>query len=306
MTFGRQADERTSHSILDKAYDAGINFIDTADAYPMGGGWELAGRTEEILRSWLQAKRQAVILATKGGGRVGPHPWDQGGSRKHLLDAIDASLKRLGTDYVDIYYLHQPDPSTPIDETLEALSEIVRSGRARYVGCSNLPAYQVVRALGRSDARGLVRLRCVQHRYNLLYRQPELELLPMCREEGLAVMTYNPLAGGLLTGKHDRSVRPTSGRFEIVPFYRDRYWHEREFDAVTAIAPVAGELGVEMATLAVAWVLANDVVTSPLIGASTPGQLDATLAAAECSLPGQVKSRLDELTASFRLSEALR
>jgi aryl-alcohol dehydrogenase (NADP+) len=306
MTLGSQCDKETSHAILDRAYDVGINFIDTADAYPMNSAPEGTGATEQIVGEWLRGRRQRVIVASKAGGRVGPDPWDQGGSRKHLLSAVDATLRRLGTDYLDIYYLHQPDPFTPIDETLEAFDYIVRSGRARYIGCSNLLAYQIARALGRSETRNLVRFSCVQPRYNLLFRQPELEILPLCVEEGLAVVSYNPLAGGLLTGKHDRSARPSTGRFGIVPMYQERYWHDREFDVVEAIKSMAHAAGVAPATLAVAWILANPVVTSPIIGASEPRQLDATLAAADWSLPKDLKTRLDEVTTPFRVSGALR
>ena len=303
MTFGGQCDERTSHAILDKAFAAGVTFIDTADVYPLAGGIQAAGTTERIVGTWLKGKREQVIIASKGGYAVGPRPWDQGNTRKHLLDAIDGTLRRLGTDYVDVYYLHRPD-ATPVDETLEALDTIVRSGRARYIGCSNYLAYQIAVALGRSDLRGLARFACVQPRYNLLYRAAELELFPLCQAEGLAVITFNPLAGGLLTGKHDRSRAPESGRFKVSQ-YQDRYWHDREFDAVGQLAPFAQQAGVSLATLAVAWTLANPLVTAPIIGASSPEQLDATLAAAEWQMPAEVKMQLDAISAPFRLSAAL-
>ena len=152
MTFGVQCDEAASRAILDRAAALGITFLDTADVYPLGGTAATVGRTEEILGRWLRGRRPQFIVATKGFGATGPNPWDQGLSRKHLLDAIDGSLRRLGTDYVDLYQIHHPDPDTPIDETLEAFDAIVRAGKARYVGCSNLPAWQTARALGRSDA----------------------------------------------------------------------------------------------------------------------------------------------------------
>ena len=210
MTFGLQCDEGMSHKILDRALAGGITFIDTSDVYPLGGGLDTAGQTEEIIGRWLPGRRADVILATKGFGATGPRPWDRGNSRKHLLDAIDASLRRLGTDYVDLYQLHHPD-DTPIDESLRALDDIVRAGKARYVGCSNFFAWQVARALGRSELLRLARFDCVQPRYNLLFRQIERELLPLCQEEGLGVIPYNPLAGGLLTGKHRREAGPTAG-----------------------------------------------------------------------------------------------
>jgi aryl-alcohol dehydrogenase-like predicted oxidoreductase len=213
MTFGLQTEENVSRSILDKAADAGMTFIDTADVYPLGGDEKLAGQTEEIVGRWLKGKRDRFIIATKAVGKVGPSPWDQGASRKHLLDAIDASLRRLGTDYVDLYQLHTDDRETPLDETLEAMDAIVQSGKARYVGVSNFLAYRLARALGRADVLRVTRFVSVQPRYNLLFRQIERELLPLADEEKLAVIPYNPLAGGLLTGKHRHDTSPTEGRF---------------------------------------------------------------------------------------------
>jgi len=195
MTFGLQTDEETSIKILDTAAEAGINFLDTADVYPLGGGLPTAGRTEEIIGRWLKGKREHFIVATKAVGKVGSAPWDQGSSRKHILDAIDASLRRLGTDYVDLYQLHSDDASTPLDETLEALDTIVRAGKVRYIGVSNFLAYRLARALGRADVRHLTRFVSIQPRYNLLFREIERELLPLAQEEGLAVIPYNPLAG---------------------------------------------------------------------------------------------------------------
>ena len=208
MTFGLQCDEAQSHSILDKAAEGGIDFLDTADVYPLGGGRATVGRTEEIVGGWLKGKRQNYVVATKCFGQTGPKPWDQGMSRKHILDAIDASLKRLGTDYVDLYQLHGVDPGTPIDEALEALDSVVKAGKARYIGVSNWPAFRIARAVGRSEINHYARIDSVQPRYNLLFRTFERDLLPLCEEEGIAVIPYNPLAGGLLTGKHDRSAAP--------------------------------------------------------------------------------------------------
>ena len=216
MTFGLQCDERQSHAILDAAAAGGVDFLDAADVYPLGGGHNTAGRTEEIVGTWLRGKRHQYVLATKCVGAMGPKPWDQGMSRKHILDAIDASLRRLGTDYVDLYQLHSYDPATPIDEALEALDTVVRHGKARYVGVSNWPAYKVARAIGRSELRNLASIRSVQPRYNLLFRSFERDLLPLCAEEGVAVIPYNPLAGGLLTGKHDGEAPPPEGsRFQL-------------------------------------------------------------------------------------------
>jgi aryl-alcohol dehydrogenase-like predicted oxidoreductase len=314
MTFGLQTDEPVAREILAKAASAGVNFIDTADVYPLGGGLETVGRTEEIVGRWLNApgsgRRQRFILATKAVGKVGPNPWDQGASRKHLLDAIDASLKRLQTDYVDLYQLHSDDANTPLDETLEALDAIVKSGRARYIGVSNFLAYRVARAIGRTQLLRLTPLVSVQPRYSLLFREIERELLPLSREEGLGVIPYNPLAGGLLSGKYAPGASPQDHtRFTLGTagaVYQDRYWNERCFATVTRLQRLADEAGVSLATLSVAWVMANPLITAPLLGASRPEQLDATLAAARYTLEPDLKQRLDDLTAEYRKGDAPR
>ena len=309
MTFGLQCDERQSHAILDAAAAGGVDFLDAADVYPLGGGHNTAGRTEEIVGTWLRGKRHQYVLATKCVGAMGPKPWDQGMSRKHILDAIDASLRRLGTDYVDLYQLHSYDPATPIDEALEALDTVVRHGKARYVGVSNWPAYKVARAIGRSELRNLASIRSVQPRYNLLFRSFERDLLPLCAEEGVAVIPYNPLAGGLLTGKHDGDAPPPEGsRFQLGTAgarYQDRYWHGQQFETIKALRGVAAEAGMSMATMAMRWVLSHPAVTAPIIGASRPEQLADTLAAAEHGpLPGEMKARLDDLTVAWRAVDA--
>ena len=310
MTFGLQCDEHTSHAILDSAADQGITFLDTADVYPLGGTLETKGRTEEIVGRWLRGKRDRFVLATKCSGQMGPAPWDQGTSRKHVLAAIDASLKRLGTDYVDLYQVHHFDAGTPLDETVEAFDAVVKSGKARYVGVSNFQAYRVARALGRSETLGVTRLVSVQPRYNLLFRQIERELLPLCQEEGLAVIPYNPLAGGLLTGKHKRDAPPLEGsRFTLGTagkMYVQRYWRESELDTVSAFVQLAADNGLEPATLAVAWVLAHPAVTAPLVGASKPEQLKASAAAVELQLDPTLKARLDDLTHDYRMGDAAR
>jgi aryl-alcohol dehydrogenase (NADP+) len=308
MTFGLQCDEQTSRAILDAAAEGGISFLDSADVYPLGGSLETVGRTEEILGRWLAGRRDDYVVATKCWGATGTRPWDRGASRRHILAAAEASLRRLKTDYIDLYQLHSYDPDTPIDETLSALDDLVHSGKVRYIGCSNFLAYQLARALGRSEALGLARLESVQPRYNLLFRQIERELLPLADQEGVAVIPYNPIAGGLLTGKHDRQQAP-DGRFTLGTagqLYRDRYWHEREFDTVERLRPLASEAGVSLATLAVQWLLANPVVTSAIVGASRPEQLADSLAAAETPLDPELKIRLDELTAVYRQGDAAR
>ncbi len=309
MTFGLQCDEARSNAIMDRAADGGIDFFDTADVYPLGGGISAAGRTEEIVGAWMKGKRHDFILATKCVGAMGTKPWDQGMSRKHVLDAVDQSLRRLGTDYVDLYQLHRYDPRTSIDEVLEALDTIVRSGKARYVGVSNWPAHKLARAIGRSETRNLVRIVSSQPRYNLLFRSYERDLLPMCAEERIAVIPYNPLAGGMLTGKHDGAAPPPEGsRFtlgEAGPRYQERYWNRREFETVEALKPAAAEAGMTMARMAMRWVLSNPAITAPIVGASRPEQLADSLAAAdEGPLPADLKARLDDLTHEWRAVDA--
>ena len=314
MTFGLQTDEATSFRILHRATEGGINFLDTADVYPLGGTVETTGRTEEIIGNWMQSKgagaRSRFIVATKAANKVGPNPWDQGNSRKHLLDAIDASLKRLQTDHVDLYQLHHDDPNTPLDESLEAFDVIVRSGRARYIGVSNFPPYRLARAIGIAALHRLTQFVSVQPRYSLLFREIERELLPLASEEGLGVIPYNPLAGGLLTGKYAPGAKPEDNtRFTLGTagsMYQDRYWNERSFATVSQLHKLADDAGVPLATLAVAWVMANPLITAPLLGASRPEQLDATLAAAEYKLPDDLKQRLDDLTADYRKGDAPR
>jgi aryl-alcohol dehydrogenase-like predicted oxidoreductase len=310
MTFGLQSDETASRAILDRAAEAGVTFIDTADVYPLGGDTRTVGRTEAIVGRWLEGRRGQFILATKAVGKMGPQAWNQGASRKHLLDAIDASLRRLGTDYVDLYQLHSDDAATPLDETLEALDSIVRSGKARYVGVSNFLAYRLARALGRAEARNLTSIVSVQPRYSLLFREIERELLPLAAEDRLGVISYNPLAGGLLTGKHTFASGPAQGtRFTLgnaAERYQERYWHEREFQTVEQLHEAVTASGIPLTTASVAWVLANPVVTSAIIGASRPEQLAETLRAAEIRLDPALKQQLDELTAEYRRGDSTR
>jgi aryl-alcohol dehydrogenase-like predicted oxidoreductase len=310
MTFGLQTDEATAHQILTKAASAGVNFLDTADVYPLGGDLTTVGRTEEIVGRWLKGQRGSYVVATKAVGRMGPNSWDQGASRKHLLDAIDASLRRLQTDYVDLYQLHSDDAATPLDEALEALDAIVRSGKARYVGVSNFLAYRVATALGRSELKGWTRIVSLQPRYSLLFREIERELLPLALEEGVGVIPYNPLAGGLLTGKHKSGSAPTPGtRFTLgaaAERYQDRYWNDRAFSTVQNLERLAGEAGTPLTTLAIAWTLANPAITAPLLGASRPEQLDDSLAAATYRLDPALKQKLDDLTVDYRRGDAAR
>jgi aryl-alcohol dehydrogenase-like predicted oxidoreductase len=310
MTFGLQCDEERSRAILDHAADLDVTFLDTADVYPLGGDLTTAGRTEEIVGRWLAGRRDQFVVATKCFGPMGTRPWDMGNSRRHIMDAIDASLRRLQTDFVDLYQLHFDDPGVPLDETLQAMDDLVRAGKVRYIGCSNFLAYRLARAIGRSETLGLARFDAVQPRYNLLFREFERELLPLCLDEGVGVIPYNPIAGGMLSGKHDRSKPPEEGtRFTLgnaARTYQDRYWHDNVFDTVDQLVKVADEAGFPLATLAVAWVLQHPAITSPIVGASRPEQLDATVAAVNTSLDADLVATLNDLTAPYRRGDAPR
>jgi len=310
MTFGLQCDEPTSFAILDRAAEGGIDFLDSSDAYPLGGELSTRGLTEEIIGRWLRGKRDRWIVATKCFAPTGPAPFDAGNSRKHIMSAVEASLRRLQTDYIDLYQLHGYDRNTPIDETLSALNDLVHAGKVRYVGCSNFLTYQLVRAVGRTETLGLVRLDSVQPRYNLLFREIEREMLPYCTEDGIGVIPYNPIAGGLLSGKHVRTSPPPEGsRFTLGwagPMYQQRYWQDRQFDTVEELQKLADEARVSLVTLSVAWVLANTAITAPIVGASRPDQLDASIAATEYQLDEALKAKLDDATHDYRLGDSAR
>jgi len=310
MTFGLQVDEPASRAILDHAAESGVTFIDTADAYPLGGGLDTAGRTEEIVGRWLSAKRDEFVVATKCFAPMGRQPWQMGNSRRHIMDAVDASLRRLQTDYIDLYQLHFDDPGVPIDESLGALDDLVHAGKVRYIGCSNFLAYRLALALGRSELRGIARFDSVQPRYNLLFREFERELFPLCIEQGVGVIPYNPIAGGMLSGKHDRAKPPEEGtRFTLgnaARTYQDRYWHDNVFDTVDELVKIASDAGMPLPTLAVAWTLQHPAITSPIVGASRPEQLDATLAAVDAKLDADLVARLNEVTAPYRRGDAPR
>lgn len=290
MTFGFQVDEARSRVILDTAFDRGLIFLDTADAYPLGGSLETVGETERILGRWMRKRghRDQLIIATKcfAPTRRGPNNW--GLSRQHIMASIEASLARLGVDHVDLYQAHGFDPNTPIEETLRAFEDIVRMGKARYIGCSNYPAWRLGEALRAAERLGVSGYVSVQPRYNLLYREIETELLPLCVDQGLGVIVYNPLAGGFLSGKYRPGQQPQAGtRFTLgsaADRYQARYWDEAQFAAVEALKAVVQDRGLELVSVAVAWVLAQPGITSALIGASGPEQLDANLAALDVEL----------------------
>ncbi len=305
MTFGNQADEQTSFGIMDVADQAGVNFFDTADVYPLGGDTDANGRTEEIVGRWIKEKkaRERIVLATKCRGRMGPGPNDEGLSRKHILRACDESLRRLQTDYIDLYQTHAPDPDTPIEETLRALDDLVRAGKVRYAGCSNHPAWQLADALWASDKHNLsARFDCVQPRYNLLFRMIEDEILPLCRAHGVGVIAYNPLAGGMLTGRYQagQTKQPlaaeNANRFTLKnsgALYRRRYWNEAVLEAVSELGAFFTGRSKSLTHVALAWVLARPDVTCAIVGASRPEQLTDSLRGVETVLDDEEMSACD-------------
>jgi aryl-alcohol dehydrogenase-like predicted oxidoreductase len=300
MTFGNQADEATAFAIIDVADIAGVTFFDTADAYPLGGDLHTAGRTEEIVGRWLKERgaRERIVLATKCRGTMGPQPNDEGLSRKHIISACDASLRRLQTDYIDLYQAHAPDPTTPIEETLRAFDDLVRAGKVRYVGCSNYPAWQLAEALWTSDKLGLARFDCDQPRYNLLFRMIEDEILPLCRSQGVGVIAYNPLAGGMLTGRY-RQMRniETNTRFGLKnsgELYQRRYWNDVIFTVVDALAGLIESRGKSLTHVALAWVLAQPGISSAILGASKPAQLEDSLRGVDLALDDVERQACDD------------
>ncbi len=309
MTFGYQCDDATSFAIMDTAVEAGITLFDTADVYPVGAPPDSVGRTEEIIGQWLASRGHDVLLASKCFYPTGQRAWHQGNGRHNIRRSIEGTLRRLGVDHLDLYQIHAWDPHTPIDETLLAMEDLVRSGLVRYVGCSNVLAYQLARSLGRSEVLGVCRFESVQPRYNLLFREIERELLPLCSEESIAVIPYNPLAGGLLTGKHQPGTPTPGTRFTLgyaATRYQDRYWHTDMFDTVEQLRPLAAEAGLTLAQLAVAWVLAHPNITSPILGASRPEQLTEAVEAMHHSLDEDLKHRLDVITHDYRFGDHAR
>jgi aryl-alcohol dehydrogenase-like predicted oxidoreductase len=280
-------DEEASRPILTKAVEAGINFFDTANVYSDGTSEEIVGR---ILGELVP--RHELVLATKVHGRMHPGPNGAGLSRKAIMTEIDASLRRLGTDYIDLYQIHRFDYDVPIEETIEALHDIVKAGKARYIGASSMFAWQFATMLHTSEANGWTRFATMQNYVNLLYREEEREMLPLCEAEGVGVIPWSPLARGRLTRPWDTST----GRSETDTFGATLYKHTAEADrqVVERVGEIAGERGVPMAQVALAWVLAKDVVSAPIVGATKPEQLDDAIAAAELSLADDEIARLEE------------
>ncbi|MFN3649474.1 MAG: aldo/keto reductase [Armatimonadota bacterium] len=290
MMFGGPTDAAESARILGRALDAGINFVDTANMYN-------AGESEVVTGRAIASRRAEVVLATKARNPMGTGPNDQGLSRLHLIRACEESLRRLGTDYVDLYYLHAPDYGTPLEESLEAMEKLVRDGKVLYPACSNYYAYQVAQMLGIQERRGFTRLACVQPLYNLVNREIEVELLPCCRDEGLGVVVYSPLARGVLTGKYLPGQPPPEGSRAA---RGDRRIHQTElreesFEIAQQLRPLAERHGVPLSQLALAWTLANPLVTSAIVGPRTLEQLEDGLAALEVKLTAEDEQAVNEL-----------
>jgi aryl-alcohol dehydrogenase-like predicted oxidoreductase len=288
MTFGAQADQASAQRMVDCCLDAGINFFDTANVYNRGAA-------ETILGKALKGRREKVVVASKVRGKMGDAPGDEGLSRDAITKAIEASLQRLGTDYVDLYYLHLPDYAAPVEETLETMQELVRAGKVRFPAVSNYAAWQVCEILWICEKRGYQPYFISQPMYNLLARGIEEEYLPFCQRFGVAVVPYNPLAGGLLTGKHSRQSGPPPGtRFDGNKMYQDRYWLDDDFAAVEELRAVAREAGKTLVELALQWLLSQPLVDSIILGASRVEQLEENLKAAEgARLEKPVLSRCD-------------
>ncbi len=294
MTYGSTAwrpwvlSEEASRPFFRQALEAGINFFDTADMYSDGASEEITGRA---LKDF--ARREDVVIATKVFQPMGPGVNDRGLSRKHIFQAIDASLSRLGTDYVDLYQTHRFDPDTPIEETLEALDALVRAGKVRYLGASSTDAWRFAKALFTADRRGWSRFVSMQNHYNLVYREEEREMLPLCRAEGVGVIPWSPLARGLLAGTRGRGDAGGTVRAQTDDFARKLY-DDSDFDVVDRVVEISRERGVPAAQVALAWLLAQPGVTAPIIGASKPEHLSQAVSALAVNLSDDERRRLEE------------
>ena len=295
MQFGWTADEDLSYQILDASYAAGINFIDTADIYSRWVPGNPGGVSEMIIGRWLRRSdipRDKVVIATKVRGRMGDGPNDEGLSRAHIMNAVEGSLRRLDTDYIDLYQTHWYDENTPIEETLSALTDLVRQGKVRYIGCSNYPAWRLTEAVWVAQSRGLARFDSLQPHYNLVHRKEfEQELREVCKEYGIGVIPYSPLAGGFLTGKYRVDEQVDSARLGGVR----RYFNDRNFallDMMEEIGQSHG--GFSISQVALAWMLSDPVISSPIIGPRTMEQLQDNLGAAGIKLDEEEKKELDQ------------
>jgi aryl-alcohol dehydrogenase (NADP+) len=295
MTYGTPAwrpwvlAEEESRPFIKRALEHGITFFDTADMYSLGASEEVLGRA---LRDFTT--RDQVVIATKVFFPMGPGPNDRGLSRKHILDAIDASLRRLGVDYVDLYQIHRLDPDTPIEETLEALHDVVKSGKARYIGASSMYAWQFARALYLADRHGWTRFVSMQNHYNLIYREEEREMLPFCRGEGVGVIPWSPLARGFLAGNRRREDWGETSRAKTDDYGQKLYYSDADFNVADRVVEVAGERGVKPTQVALAWLLAQPGVTAPIVGASKLEHLDQAVAALDLALTDDERRRLEE------------
>jgi 1-deoxyxylulose-5-phosphate synthase len=296
MSYGSQAerswhlDEAAAEPIVKAAIDGGVTFFDTADTYSNGVTEEITGR----LLARLFDRREDYVLATKVYFPMGTGPNDRGLSRKHVLSAIDASLRRLGTDYVDLYQIHRWDYQTPIEETMEALHEVVRAGKARYIGASSMFAWQFAKAQNLAERHGGTRFASMQNHYNLIYREEEREMIPLCADQGVAVLPYSPLARGVLTGNRGRQGERRTTRAGDDPLSDERYNSPSDFDVVDRLTEVAAARGAPPAQVALAWLLSRPVVTAPIVGATRLGHISDALAAAQLILTDEEVRRLEE------------
>lgn len=305
MNFPYRTDEATSIALIHRALDAGINFVDTANFYGQAlEGGKGQGRTEEVVGKALVGRRDRVVLLTKFSL---PMDWDdpnaRGGSRRHVIAACEASMRRLKTDYIDVYLMHYPDPDTPLDETLAALDALVRSGKVRYIGTSNFPAWRVMEGLGLSWRLGLSRFAVEQPDYNLLYRSIERELVPMAQAHGIGLLAYSPLAGGILTGKYHRGEPFPEGSRLVDPAwagYAAGFMAERAYDVIEKLDELAAEKGCTISQLALAWVMRQPGITSAIIGPRTVEQYADNLKALELTLTGLDLERLDAVAPPAR------
>jgi aryl-alcohol dehydrogenase-like predicted oxidoreductase len=289
MTFGGEADEATSAAMFHRCREVGINFFDTANVYT-------GGRSEEILGKLIKDCRDEIILTSKVNFPTGDDVNARGLSRRHIMLAVEASLKRLGTDRLDVYFLHSFDPNTPIEETLQALDDLVHQGKILYPAVSNWAAWQIAKALGISAREGLARFECIQPMYNLVKRQAEVEVLPLALSEGLGVISFSPLGGGLLTGKYSTTHRPERGRLVENKLYMQRYGDPAYYEIAERFSAYAEEHGVHPASLAVAWVMSHPAVTAPIIGARNVGQLEASLGALDIQMTPEWRAEISALS----------
>ena len=291
MTFGKEADRRTSRAIYRRCRDAGINFFDCANVYS-------SGESERILGGLITGERHQLVLTSKVGGSMGAGPNREGLSRKHILQECEESLCRLHTDWIDIYFAHRFDLIVPIEESLHAFDILVQQGKVRYIGVSNWAAWQIAKALGVCAVKGFQPIRVIQPMYNLVKRQAEVELFPLAQDAGLGVMGYNPLGGGVLTGKYGLAPDKAAGRLAENAMYRQRYAEAWMFEAALGLKTIGTEVGVSPVSLAVAWVAHHPAVTCPIIGARSVEQLEPALRAPEIQLTADLYQRLSGLAPS--------